>query len=174
MEKVTPNQPFTPKADDWNAFIDAANYVKNREQQENVDTRDDEPFSGIVLVKNITNKTFPIFACLYLSDLSIFPESGNEDKYFFQPIVFAASNSPDPEIPSNSKVCILQQPLKPDEIGKAMTVGVTHGKVNIVNLDHCFAKPTNSGGMVSAHKGPIQIIWMDGLETGLQQCILMV
>lgn len=175
MDKVRTGQKFIPRAADWNSFIDAANYVRNRELIELESRRDGEPFSGIVRVKNITNKTFPIFSCLYMSDLSVLPEEDEEnDEFFFSPIVFAVSNDPDPNIPSNSKVCILQEPLAPDQIGKAMAIGVTHGKVNIKDVNHCFARPTSSGGMVSAKKGPIQIIWWDGIDKGLQQCVLMV
>ena len=177
MEKVRTGQKFIPRAADWNSFIDAANFVRNHEQAENFSSKLDT-VPGIVTVKNVTKKTFPIFSCLYLSDLAVFPESGSdsaaEDNYFFQPIVFAASNKPDPQIRSNRKVCIIQQPLKPNEIGKALAVGITHGKVNVTNFDHIFAKPTSDGKMVSAKKGPIEIYWQDGLKKGNQQCVLRI
>ena len=175
MDKVRTGQKFIPRAADWNSFIDAANFVRNHEQAENFGSNFNTA-PGIVTVKNITGTDFPIFSCLYLSDLSVMPQPDTKsNKYYFQPIVFAATNYPDPAIKSNSKVCILQEPIPAGAIGKAMIFGISHGKVTIGNLDHRFAAPNSSGGMNSTEKkGPVRIIWQDGLNLGEQQCVLML
>ena len=155
MEKVRTGQPFTPRAADWNSFIDAANFVRNHEQTENFSSKLDT-VTGIVTVKNVTQKDWPIYSCLFLSDLAVFPESSDSpNAYFFQPIVFAVSNQPDQYVPSNSKVCILQEPIPAGAIGKAMAIGVTHGKVNIKasgNTVIDFFKQLFSGVSVKLHK----------------------
>jgi hypothetical protein len=65
LEKVRTGQRFRPKAETWNAFVDAARYVKERRLNQGVDA--DRLPDDTILVRNASEFDVPQYGLLWLT-----------------------------------------------------------------------------------------------------------
>lgn len=169
MNKVIPGEAVDIRAQTWNSFIDAANYVQNVSKSGGKPHSNALP-AGIVYVRNDSENEMEVFSVMSLPDL-VFPPNEEEDNFQFRDVIFSAKEYTEEE--NIKPLCILQEPLEPDGVGRALVLGVTHGKVEITDTLHQFAVPSpdTPGKLISAETGLIEIMWK-GPETGEQDCIL--
>ena len=171
IEKVRTGQNVELKASVWNSFINAANYVSSV-QQSSFSKPHQGGLDNIVLVKNLTGRTYPQFAALGLSDMILKPV--NVDEFKNRSPVFAGV-----QITTANKTlpfAILLEPLQANEIGKAMVLGVVQMQIFINKEKDQFAVPkpdSYSGEMHSSDSGVARILWKAGVS-GLQWCVLQL
>lgn len=159
LNKVRSGQPFEVKADTWNAFIDAAEYVKNRRDSGNAPNHSGTS-SGVILVRNEENLVMPQFGAIALFDMLIKPttvESTQEFKsrtpLFSGRRVTAAYES--------YPYAIALEPIAYLGVGRALVLGVIPAQVRILDSSHTFAVPdiTVAGGLISSANGVARILW---------------
>jgi len=63
LDKVSRGQKFRPKAEEWNAFVDAARYVKDRAINQEGDANATDPTT--VTVRNLSTHAVPQFGLLW-------------------------------------------------------------------------------------------------------------
>ncbi len=167
FDKVSAGQKFTPKAGEWNAFIDAARYVKNMQGGMTVDAGKRQARAGIVLVHNTSDDDMPVFAPMYISGPIVEVEDEETALKFMDglPAFTADKFSEDEDL--EKPLVILQQPIKSDEMGKALIFGITPVRISNADEDGDFAVPdTEDGtGFAMASSGSCRILWQgDGDE----------
>jgi hypothetical protein len=122
MEKVKSGEKFQVKANTWNAFVDAARYVKN--QSTNLKS-DSNGFTGnpvFVKVVNDSGETWDIFMPLVLTEPLIKIESAADAlKFAGQIPVFKAETYAG----NSGTVGITQEVIKDGKIGKVMVAGIS-------------------------------------------------
>lgn len=174
MDKVVQGQAFAPKASTWNSFVDAAEFVKTSM----VNTSNDEKRSlnqtGIILVKNTTSSTIEAFSIVALKTVVIEPKTEASTRTFKFEMPFFEIEA-FTEDTKNAPIAILQEPVRKDETGKALVLGVTATTVNISNANHNSAVPDekNKFKIKSAVDGDIKILWKPS-GTGEKLCMCAV
>lgn len=157
MQKVKTGQKFSVKAETWNSFIDAAEYVRNRQADLSSSTSRRDTKSGIVMLRNNTGSALDQFKVLSVGNLIITPADNEQDFRNTLP-VFEAEN-----VTSNNlkkPFVILQKPLAKSECGIAMVAGITPVKVNIGSATHEYAE-LSANGLKSSESGSIRILWKE-------------
>lgn len=173
MQKVRSGEPVRIRAGTWNSFIDAANYVKDREIQ-----RGGKPFrsgvtTGIVLVQNSEEELRERFSALVLDDIAVSP-AVNEADFIARPPVFIGVRMTEER--EGKPYVILLAPLKPGEIGRAMLMGIVTAQVKIEDADDEYAVPepgSSTGALISSSSGVARILWKAG-GSNLQWCVLQL
>ena len=121
MQKVQSGQPLRIPAETFNAFLDAAQDFRNRQQARSRDPQPTFRQSGIVKVKNASGEDRGRFDILGI-DRPIFTPTDNLDT--FQNDVLLVGVVPDQE-KHPGRFCILLEPLAVDAIGLAVTQAIT-------------------------------------------------
>jgi len=112
LEKVKTGQKFRPRVEEWNAFIDAARYVRDRSfaQQSSADSLQEEetPF------RNEATSDMPIFGVGWLTDavfqgLSVVKQPGH---------------------PAIARIVIASRPCEMNGVGAGWTFGIRPVRVN--------------------------------------------
>ena len=173
MEKVRSGEAVTISAATWNAFIDAANYVKDVRQNRRGAGLKSGVETGIVLVQNAESGLRGRFSALVLCDIAVHPDA-NEDEFASCPPVFIGrAMTGDRE---GWPYAILLEPLEGGQIGRAMVLGVVPAKVAIQDAEDGFAVPapgSTTGALQSNSAGAARILWKAG-GAGEQWCILQL
>ena len=161
FDKVSVGQKFKPKAKAWNAFIDAALYVKNQQGGMTVDAGKRQVRAGIVLVHNTSEDDMPVFAPMYISGPIVEVEDEETALKFMDGIPAFAVDKFSEEEDVEKTLVILQQPIKSDEMGKALIFGITPVRISNADDDGDFAIPdTEDGtGFATASSGSCRILW---------------
>ena len=149
----------------------AANYVSSV-QQSSFSKPHQGGLDNIVLVKNLTGRTYPQFAALGLSDMILKPVNVDEFKNRFPVFAGVQITTANKTLP----FAILLEPLQANEIGKAMVLGVVQMQIFINKEKDQFAIPkpdSYSGEMHSSDSGVVRILWKAGVS-GLQWCVLQL
>lgn len=173
MEKVRSGESVTIKAATWNAFVDAANYVKEARQNRRGKGLKSGIQTGIVLVKNAEGEQRDRFTALVLSDVAVPPDL-NEDEFVSCPPVFIGQKMTEER--EGRPYAILLEPLAKDQIGRAMVLGIVPAKVTIQDADDQYAVPTpgsTTGALQSDSTGVARILWKAG-GAGPQWCLLQL
>ena len=173
MEKVRSGENVTIKASTWNAFIDAANYVKEARQNQRGKGIKSGIQTGIVLVKNAESELRERFSALVLNDIAV-PPNLNEDEFVSCAPVFIGQKMTEER--EGKPYAILLEPLAKDQIGRAMVLGIVPAKVTIQDADDQYAVPTpgsSTGALQSDSTGVARILWKAG-GGGLQWCLLQL
>ena len=173
MEKVRAGEAVAIKASTWNAFVDAANFVKEARQNQWGKGLKSGVDVGIVLVKNAGSTLYDRFTALVLNDIAV-PPNANEDEFVSCASVFIGQRMTDER--EGKPYAILLQPLGPDEIGRAMVLGVTPAKVTIGDAEDAYAVPSpnsSRGALESSATGVARILWKAG-GAGEQWCLLQL
>ena len=133
FQKVAAGQAFVPRAGTWNAFIDAARYVKNMQGGMTVDGGKRQARAGIVLVHNTSDDDMPVFAPMYISEPIVEVEDEETALKFMDGLpAFTVDNFSEEE-DLEKPLVILQQPVKANAMGKALIFGIT--PIRLVNSD---------------------------------------
>ena len=167
FDKVSAGQKFKPKAKAWNAFIDAALYVKNQQGGMTVDAGKRQVRAGIVLVHNTSDDDMPVFAPMYISGPIVEVEDEETALKFMDGIPAFAVDQFSEEEDLEKPLVILQQPIKSDEMGKALIFGITPVRLTNTDEDGDYAIPEleDGTGMATAATGNCRILWQgDGDE----------
>ena len=166
MEKVKSGEKFQARANTWNAFIDAARYVKNQSANLKSDSNGFTGNSVFVKVVNDSGHTWDIFTSLVLTEPLIKIESAADAvKFAGQIPVFKAETYAG----NSGTVGITQEVIKDGKIGKVMVAGISPVRTDSelpLNLiwqqeDWGIVNLTGGGG----YSGPFKII---NSEVGLE------
>jgi len=162
FQKVSAGQSFKPKATTWNGFIDAAVYVKNRQGGMTVDAARRLSRAGIVLVHNTSDDDMAVFSPMYISGSIVEVEDDETALKFMDGLPAFTADKFSEEDDLTKPLVILQQPVKSDEMGKALIFGIT--PVRLIDSDsddeNKYAVPSleDSTGFETASSGPCRII----------------
>ena len=161
FDKVSAGQKFKPKAKAWNAFIDAALYVKNQQGGMTVDAGKRQAKAGIVLVHNTSDDDMPVFAPMYISGPIVEVEDEETALKFMDGIPAFAVDKFSEEDDLKKPLVILQQPIKSDEMGKALIFGITPVRISNADDDGDFADPDveDGTGFSTTSSGSCRILW---------------
>lgn len=173
MEKVKPGQPFEVKAATWNAFIDAAEYVKNQTNSGNFRSQSGVT-SGVVLVRNEENSDFPQFGAIALADMLIKPLAADTIQEFkSRPPLFSGRRVTGSI--ENGPFAISLEPIPRSQVGRALLQGIIPAQIKIADSTHNFVKPDTAvmGGLISAASGVARILWKNG-TSGTQWAMLQL
>lgn len=173
MEKVCSGDALVIRASTWNAFVDAANYVKEARQNQLGHALRSGVDVGIVLVKNTEAAAYPRFSALVLSGVCV-TAAANEDEFVSCTPVFKGAKATSQN--AGMPFAVLLEPVAKDEVGRAMVLGITPAKVNVKSASDGYAAPkagSEKGELESAAEGVARILWKaDG--TGEQWAILQL
>ena len=173
MEKVRSGEELVIRASTWNAFIDAANWVRNERQGRVTSGVRSGLGVGIVLVKNGESELRERFTALVLTDVVVGPKA-NEDEFLSCPPVFVGQRMT--EVREGMPYAILLEPLDPEAIGRAMVLGIVPAQVSVQDADDPCAEPTPgsaTGALRSSATGVARILWKEG-GSGTQWCLLQL
>lgn len=162
MKKVRSGESLTIPAATWNAFIDAANWVKNQEENRNSRGISSGLGVGIVLIKNAEAELRDRFTALVISDVAVSPKD-NEDEFLSCPPVFVGVKMT--EARAGAAYAILLEPIESGEIGRAMVLGVTPALVSIQDAADTYVEPvpnSTTGALRSSSTGVARILWKAG------------
>ena len=159
FQKVQSGQPLKIPAETFNAFLDAAQDFRSRQQSR---TRDPQPTfrqTGIVKVKNSSGEDRGRFDILGI-DRPIFTPTDNLDT--FQNDVLLVGVVPDKE-DHPGRFCILLEPLAIDGIGLAVISGVCPVRLDVTEESDTFAEIEHeeTGFLKSGGSGSATILWKE-------------
>lgn len=173
--KKSPGDPFQTTARQFNDFVDAAEWVKNKRGSGSTagNAREWKKRSGIVKVKNVGTE-----------NRSQFEVCGVESTPLFDPAVahtlaeFKREPSMKvrrPKCEHASKFVVLLEPIPAGAVGDAIVSGVVQVQVEICNEDDEFAdiEPQDATKLVSVTgTGGAQILAKESAGTGLKWCLV--
>lgn len=168
LKKVAKGQAFAPKADTWNAFIDAAQFVRQRQTGMISDIMPGGGLSGIVLIRNASGEDQNQLAILGIDDLAIQPESEESTQRFrTERPVFDCKKIGDIDSAKHHEMrfVIIQEPIKNSKCGRAMIAGLSPIRLDVKDEQHEYASPllSDTTKLQTACDGPCRIVWK---ETG--------
>jgi len=157
LKKVQPGQRMNIPAQTFNTFIDAARDYLQRRQDQGGDPLDEARQMGVVLVKNTTGGDRNLFEIVAL-DGPVFTPGENEEGFKFH---FALKGiTPDADHLGN--FAILLEPVKDNEIGRALLEGITPVKVQVDTEDCQYADVCDEClHLMSADTGAAHILWIE-------------
>ena len=162
FKKVLPGQRVTIPAEAWNAFVDAANYVRARRHNTESDATNEFRQTGIVRVRNNTGVALPRFAVLALSSPIIGPAANLQE--FKNKVNFEGVTPYDPV--ADGRFAILLEPLDVNAIGRGIVAGVTPVKL-IVDPEHLYdfaeMEPGNTLSLRNVPHGSARVLWIDAV-----------
>lgn len=173
MEKVRSGEAVAIRASTWNAFIDAANYVKEARLKSGAKGVSSGLDVGIVRLKNAEDAAYSRFSALVITGVCVTAET-NEDEFLSCPPVFEGRKMTAER--EGMAYAIIVEPIAAGEIGRAMMLGVTPAKVTINSADDGYAVPkanSSAGALESSSTGTARILWRAG-SSGEQWCVLQL
>ena len=173
MEKVRSGEAVNIRASTWNAFVDAANWVREAKQNTLGAGVGSGIGGGIVPMKNMEDAAYPRFSALVITGVAVSP-SANEDEFVSCPPVFEGQRMTSER--EGMPYAVLLEPIEAGEIGRAMLLGLTPAKVIINSADDKYAVPkagSDSGALESSATGVARILWKAG-GSGTQWCVLQL
>ena len=161
LKKVSSGQKFKPQSGDWNAFVDAARYVRNQQTGFAGETGSKQPRSGIIRAYNTSGDDMTLFAPAIIGDPVVEIDDEESALEFLDgiPMFEIAPIAEDDE--QSKPFCILLEPIDDDEIGKAVIAGLVPVKLYVENSEHQYAVPDTEdvSRLKSAESGSCRIIW---------------
>jgi len=164
LKKVASGQPFQPRAEEWNAFVDAALDHRQRQKSFGACSLPGMNRQGIVLVRNKSGADQTQFSVLWIDNLAVRPDdAASEQRFRTQAPVFDVKQYAAVAV-ANRHECryvVLQEPLKDGKVGLGMLYGVTPVKLDVANDAHDYAEPnpTLAARPRSAWSGTCRILW---------------
>ena len=157
MKKVKSREKFRVKAETWNSFINAAEFVKQRQADMKSQTGRRDTKSGTVMLRNGTDAVLEQFAVVSIGNLIITP-ADNEPEFrqampVFEAVPLSDSNKDKP-------FAVLQKPLAKKECGIALVAGITPVKINVTSESHEYAE-ASAAGLKSSDSGAVRILWKE-------------
>jgi hypothetical protein len=159
FKKVQSGQPLAIPAAAFNAFLDAADDLRRRQQSRHQDSQPHWPQAGIVRVKNASGTARERFEILGV-DRPIFTPTDNLAT--FQNEVLLVGVQPVLEDHAGRFVVLLE-PLGAGQIGRAVISGVCPVKLLVTEESDTFAEieDGNCHALKSAGSGSATILWKE-------------
>ena len=155
LRKVNPGEPLRIPAGTYNTFIDTANAVRSG-QAAGAGTPSDRFEPGVVLIQNASGAARARFEVLQVSGALITPAANLAE---FQRTRGLTGVMP---TQANDRFVVLLEPIRSNEIGRAMVVGVVPVQVNVTDASHTCAVATASDAtkLTSGHTGAA-LVWKE-------------
>ncbi len=185
-ERVSRGQAVSIKASTWNSFVEAAEFARNAKRLVGAGPLSAGIDGNTVLVKNTGDSTVPRFGAIVLGDSLVAHDAASDSLECDIPAFDGAPAEAEEEDGSEGgegeakakkdirPFAVAVEPIAAGEIGRALALGVTPAKVNVIHEEDTCAEPvpgSSSGAMRTTHIGYARIIWKDG-GTGEKWCFL--
>ena len=181
MEKVHQGEAVSIKAATWNSFLDAADFARRARRLVGAQAVPSGFGGNMVYVRNKCGETIPRFGAVVLADAVIPHDAASEDLECDTPAFdgVPADGGEESESEEESEkelrpFAVAVEPIENGEIGRALALGVTPAKVEIVHEEDLCAEPvpgSTSGAMRSTNVGYARIVWKED-GTGEKWCFL--
>jgi hypothetical protein len=159
MEKVRSGEAVSIKASTWNAFVDAAEYVRTARTSAGGGGVRSGLGGGVVAIRNASGKDLGRFAALAVSGVCVTPDSNEDEFVSCLPTLEGVCMTEDL---SDGAFAVLLEPVAADAVGRAVVSGIVPAKVTVGSAGHGYAVPTvgsSTGAMESAASGYARILW---------------
>ena len=181
MEKVRQGEAVNIKAATWNSFLDAADFARRARRLVGAQAVPSGFGGNMVYVRNKCGETIPRFGAVVLADAVIPHDAASEDIECETPAFDGVPADGGAESESEEEAekevrpfAVAVEPIENGEIGRALALGVTPAKVEIVHEEDLCAEPvpgSASGAMRSTNVGYARIVWKED-GTGEKWCFL--
>ena len=173
MEKVRSGEAVNIKAATWNAFVDAANWVKEAKLHGAAKGVSAGLDVGIVRIKNGESTLCPRYSALVIAGVCV-TAGANEEEFTSCPPAFEGLRMTEDR--EGKPYAILLEPIEAGGMGRAMVLGITPAKVRVNSSDDDYAVPmagSSDGALESSAAGTARILWRAGGD-GEQWCVLQL
>ena len=181
MEKVRQGEAVSIKAATWNSFLDAAEFAKRARRLVGAEAVPSGFGGNMVYVRNKCGETIPRFGAVVLADAVIPHDAASEELECetpaFDGVPAEGGEESESEEEGEKEVrpfAVAVEPIADGEIGRALALGVTPAKVEIVHEEDLCAEPvpgSTSGAMRSTNVGYARIVWKED-GTGEKWCFI--
>ena len=181
MEKVHQGEAVNIKAATWNSFLDAAEFAKRARRLVGAEAVPSGFGGNMVYVRNKCGETIPRFGAVVLADAVIPHDAASEELECetpaFDGVPAEGGEESESEEEGEKEVrpfAVAVEPIAEGEIGRALALGVTPAKVEIVHEEDLCAEPvpgSTSGAMRSTNVGYARIVWKED-GTGEKWCFI--
>ena len=181
MEKVHQGEAVSIKAATWNSFLDAAEFARRTRRLVGAQAVPSGFGGNMVYVRNKCGETIPRFGAVVLADAVIPHDAASEDieceTPAFDGVPAEGGEESESEEESEKELrpfAVAVEPIADGEIGRALALGVTPAKVEIVHEEDLCAEPvpgSTSGAMRSTNVGYARIVWKED-GTGEKWCFI--
>ena len=181
MEKVRQGEAVSIKAATWNSFLDAAEFAKRARRLVGAEAVPSGFGGNMVYVRNRCGETIPRFGAVVLADAVIPHDAASEELECetpaFDGVPAEGGEESESEEEGEKEVrpfAVAVEPIADGEIGRALALGVTPAKVEIVHEEDLCAEPvpgSTSGAMRSTNVGYARIVWKED-GTGEKWCFI--
>ena len=181
MEKVHQGEAVSIKAATWNSFLDAAEFARRARRLVGAQAVPSGFGGNMVYVRNKCGETIPRFGAVVLADAVIPHDAASEELECETPAFdgVPADGGEESESEEESEkelrpFAVAVEPIENGEIGRALALGVTPAKVEIVHEEDLCAEPvpgSTSGAMRSTNVGYARIVWKED-GTGEKWCFI--
>ena len=171
MDKVRQGEAVSIKAATWNSFLDAAEFARRARRLVGAEAVPSGFGGNMVYVRNKCGETIPRFGAVVLADAVIPHDAASEDieceTPAFDGVPADGGEESESEEESEKEVrpfAVAVEPIADGEIGRALALGVTPAKVEIVHEEDLCAEPvpgSTSGAMRSTNVGYARIVWKE-------------
>lgn len=159
LKKVRRGDKLRIPAATFNAFVDAALDLRQRQQEQSASSTPKVPQMGLVRIKNTSGSDADRFAVLGI-DNPVFTPTDNLDGFKNKP----ALKGVQPTVSSHTgKFAILMEPIKANAMGMGLISGMCPVKIEVASANHKYAeiKASTVANLKSAVVGPAQILWKE-------------
>ena len=184
MEKVHQGEAVNIKAATWNSFLDAADFARRARRLVGAESVPSGFGGNMVYVRNKCGETIPRFGAVVLADAVIPHDAASEEVECETPAFDGVpaeggdeggGEGEDEEAEKEVRpFAVAVEPIENGEIGRALALGVTPAKVEIVHEEDACAEPvpgSTSGAMRSTNVGYARIVWKED-GTGEKWCFI--
>ena len=181
MEKVRQGEAVSIKAATWNSFLDAAEFARRARRLVGAEAVPSGFGGNMVYVRNKCGETIPRFGAVVLADAVIPHDAASEEieceTPAFDGVPADGGEESESEEETEKEVrpfAVAVEPIADGEIGRALALGVTPAKVEIVHEEDMCAEPvpgSTSGAMRSTNVGYARIVWKED-GTGEKWCFI--
>ena len=181
MEKVHQGEAVNIKAATWNSFLDAADFARRARRLVGAQAVPSGFGGNMVYVRNKCGETIPRFGAVVLADAVIPHDAASEEieceTPAFDGVPADGGEESESEEETEKEVrpfAVAVEPIEDGDIGRALALGVTPAKVEIVHEEDLCAEPvpgSTSGALRSANVGYARIVWKED-GTGEKWCFI--
>jgi len=171
MKKVQTGDPMVVPASTYNAFIDAATDLHQRQPNATQDAKAAGDREGVVLIKNDSGADRLRFEVLGI-DGPVYSPTDNPEGFKNDIVLKGIVPT---EASHRGRFVILAEPLADGNVGHAFVSGVCVAKVNITNEGHRFAdvEDNQPGRLKAFSSGAATILWVES-STGVKWAIVQM
>lgn len=162
LEKAQPGAPFRPRASDWNAFIDAANYTRSAGRMGTGPSGALLP-PGVVWVRNSTATDYEKYDALWLANQKVAITPSQNETEFESQMMLRVGGVRDSDYDYGVPYVVLLDPLPANGYGRAMIAGTMVTRLNVAYRYHRYATLVQGESrLTTVPLGDARIVWLDG------------